>query len=115
MAEKKEVMTATGFFGGQTSKGNFDVQFKMEFREDQLGNALQFVSTIGKQLLIVAYVNNSDEKVKLGKFMLHDLKVDRNANCKVTFKSNVDSCFVSNFEKLLIDEAIITLKAVVSE
>ena len=110
------MIVATGFFAGQNSKGNFDVQFKMEFREDQLANALQFVATIGKQLLIVAYVNKGAEetgkqKIKLGKFALHDLKVDRNACCKVTFKSTVDSCFVGNFEKLLVDEATITLKA----
>ena len=111
MAEEKEMIVATGFFGGQTSKGNFDVQFKMEFREDQLANALQFVATIGKQLLIVGYVNDEQQKIKLGKFALHDLKVDRNACCKVTFKSTVDSCFVGNFEKLLVDEATITLKA----
>lgn len=111
MAEEKEMIVATGFFAGQTSKGNFDVQFKMEFREDQLANALQFVATIGKQLLIVAYVNDESQKIKLGKFALHDLKVDRNACCKATFKSTVDSCFVGNFEKLLVDEATITLKA----
>lgn len=111
MAEEKEMIVATGFFTGQTSKGNFDVQFKMEFRENQLANALQLVATIGKQLLIVAYVNDEQQKIKLGKFALHDLKVDRNACCKVTFKSTVDSCFVGNFEKLLVDEATITLKA----
>ena len=111
MAEKKEMIVAKGFFCGQTSKGNFDVQLKMEFREDQLANALQFVATIGKQLLIVAYVNDESQKIKLGKFALYDLKVDRNACCKVTFKSTADSCIVDNFGKLLVDEATITLKA----
>lgn len=113
MAEK-EVIQALGFFEGQTSKGNFDIQFKMSFRENEIGNALQFVATIGKEIAILAVVNDND-KVKLGKFSVYKVTVDKNLNCKVDFKSNVNDCFVGNFERLMVDEATILLKCKVSE
>ena len=113
MAEK-EVIQALGFFECQSSKGNFDVQLKMSFREDQLGNAFQLVTAIGKELAILAVVND-DDKVKLGKFSLYSLKVDKNANCTVVFKSNINDCFVGNFERLMVDEATILLKCKICE
>lgn len=113
MAEK-EVIQALGFFEGQTSKGNFDIKFKMSFRENEIGNALQFVATIGKEIAILAVVNDND-KVKLGKFSVYKVTVDKNLNCKVEFKSNINDCFVGNFERLMVDEATILLKCKVSE
>ena len=105
------VFSAQGYFAGHSCKSNFDVQFKMEFREDNLANALQFVTALGIPLMIVARVNDEEEKIKLGKFYVYSVKVDKNANCTVVFKSTKDSCFVGNFERLLVDEAYITLKA----
>ena len=51
------------------------------------------------------------EKVKLGKFNVYSIRIDRDANCFVTFKSNVDSSYVENFSQLMVDEAVITFKA----
>ena len=111
MAEEKELIIATGYFDGQSSKGNFDVSFKMSFPEGELANALQFVAAIAKQVKLVAFINgNSDLKIPLGIFYVDSIKIDRNANCKIQFKSTVENCFVNNFSKLLVDEASIMLK-----
>ena len=111
MAEEKEVIVATGYFDGQSSKGNFNVSFKMLFPEGDLPNALQFVAAIAKQVKLVAYMNgNNDLKIPLGIFSVDSIRIDKNANCKIQFKSTVENCFVNNFAKLLEEEASIMLK-----
>lgn len=111
MAEEKEVIVATGYFDGQSSKGNFDVSFKMLFPEGDLPNALQFVVAIAKQVKLVAYINgNSDLKIPLGIFSVDSIRIDKNANCKIQFKSTVENCFANNFVKLLGEETSIMLK-----
>ena len=42
---------------------------------------------------------------------VYNIRIDRDANCFVTFKSNVDSSYVENFSQLMVDEAVITFKA----
>ena len=111
MAEEKEVIVATGYFDGHNVKGNMDITFKMSFPEGDLPNALQFVAAIAKQVKLIAYINgNSDLKVPLGVFSVDSLRIDKNANCKIQFKSTIETCFVNNFAKLLEEEASIMLK-----
>ena len=109
MAKDEGLVVASGYFDGYNSRGNFDVQLKAKFAPDELANALQFVAGIGKIIQLLAIVE--DEKVKLGKFNVYSIRIDRDANCFVTFKSNVDSSYVENFSQLMVDEAIITFKA----
>lgn len=111
MAEEKEVIIATGYFDGHNVKGNMDITFKMSFPEGDLPNALQFVAAIAKQVKLIAYIyGNSDLKVPLGVFSVDSLRIDKNANCKIQFKSTIENCFVNNFAKLLEEEASIMLK-----
>ena len=92
MAKDESVISASGYFDGQTSRGNFDVQLKAKFAPEELANV-------------------ENEKVKLGQFNVYTIRIDRDANCFVTFKSNVDSSYVENFSQLMVDEAVITFKA----
>ena len=109
--EEKEVIKVTGFLDGQNVKGNSEINFSMTFPEGELANALQFVAAIGKRLKMIAFVNgNEDLKYNLGVFSIDNMKIDKNANCKVKFKSSVDQSFVGNFSKLLVEEASILLK-----
>ncbi len=111
MEEEKELIVATGYFDGHNIKGNMDITFKMSFPEGDLPNALQFVAAIAKQIKLIAYINgNSDLKVPLGIFSVDSLRIDKNANCKIQFKSTTERCFVNNFAKLLEEEASIMLK-----
>lgn len=110
---KTDVVKATGYFDGQSSKGNFDVQLKAKFLADDLPNALQFVAGIGKRLLLVASVEG--EKVKLGQFTVYSLRVDKDMNCFITFKSNVDSVYSEDFPKLMVEDAHITFIAKILE
>ena len=111
MAKEEALITATGYFDGHNVKGNMDVTFKMSFPEGDLPNALQFVAAIAKQIKLIAYINgNSDLKVPLGVFSVDSLRIDKNANCKIQFKSTVATCFVNNFSKLLEDEVSVMLK-----
>lgn len=114
MAEKAEIIQAIGYFNGYKTKGTYDVELNFKFGEDQLPNVLQFLSGLGNDLSLLAVVY--DEKVRLGSFSLYNLTVDRDANAKVRFKSNVDKCFINNFRSLLLDEETpIILKAKVVE
>ena len=61
MAKDESVISASGYFDGQTSRGNFDVQLKAKFAPEELANALQFVAGIGKRIQLLAIVEN--EKV----------------------------------------------------
>lgn len=109
MAENDQLIKAVGYFNGHNSKGNFDVQLKMRFPERSLPEALQFVAGIGKKIQLIADVNGN--KIKLGKFTVYNLKIDRDANCDITFKSNIDNALVDNFSGLMVEEAEILLKA----
>ena len=96
------VIKAHGYFDGNSAKGNFDVQLKAKFVEEDLPSALQFVAGIGKKLKLLAKVN--DEKVKLGRFTVYNIRIDRDANCTVTFKSNIDNVENENIPLLMGDE-----------
>ena len=109
MPNESDVIKAVGYFNGHDSRGNFDVQLKAKFMADDLPNALQFVAGIGKQIRLVASVD--DEKVKLGRFTVYSLRVDKDMNCFITFKSNVDSVYSDNFVKLMVEDAHIVFIA----
>lgn len=110
---KENVISAVGYFDGSSSRGNFDVQLKAKFPESQLANSMQFIAGIGKTIYLVAIVE--EEKVKLGKFNVYSIRIDRDGNCTITFKSNKDSVFIEDFSKLMIDEATIEFKAKILE
>lgn len=107
------VIEATGYFSGFNTKGNYDVQLKILFPETSLADALQFISGIGKTISLISQIK--DQKQKLGKFNIYSIKIDKNANCLVVFKSNVDSAFLENFTNLTEEEAEITIKAKILE
>lgn len=109
MASENNVISALGYFDGNQMKGNFDVQLKAKFMEQDLPDALQFVAGIGKRIKLMAQVEN--EKLKLGEFNVYSMRIDNNANCVITFRSNVDSVEMENLPKLVLDETPITFKA----
>lgn len=109
MAKSEGVIQANGYFDGYTSRGNFDVQLKAKFSNEELANALQFVAGIGKRISLIADVEGN--KVKLGKFNVYALRIDRDGNCYITLKSNIDNAFVDNFSQLMVEEAVITYRA----
>ena len=109
MAEN-EIISAIGYFNGSNSKSNFDVQIKFRFSQTELPNALQFVTGIGRRMKLVACLEGESNNIKLGIFNVYSMRIDKDMNCDITFKSNLDNSFVGNFEKLMIDEAIITIK-----
>lgn len=116
MAEENEnnLIIASCYFDGYKTKGNFDVEINFKFPEEQLANSLQFMAGIGNHLKVIALVN--EVKVPLGTFTFYNYSVDRDANSKIRFKSNIDDCIINNFAKLMVDENIpITLKAKVVE
>lgn len=100
------VIIAEGYYDGHQAKGNFEIQLKVKFLETDLANALQFVAGIGKQVQLIAKV--TDEKIKLGTFNIYNIVVDRNATCKIQFRSNTDYVKVENLSKLMVDETSIT-------
>ena len=110
---KEGLITASGFFNGSSTKGNFDVQLKFKFPESELANSIQFLAAIGKRMKMIAIVD--EDKINLGIFSIQQMKIDRDANNTITFKSNKDDAFVEEVSKLLVEEAQITLKAKILE
>ena len=114
MSKENNVIEATGFFGGSNMKGTYDVDLTFKFPEYQLSNAIQFIASIGKEMKMIAQIN--DQKIKLGTFRIYSLNVDRDANTKIKFKSMIDHCDISNISLLMIDEETpIVLKAKIVE
>lgn len=107
----ENVISAVGYFDGSNSKGNFDVQLKAKFMNNELPNALQFVAGIGKRLRLVALIE--DKRVRLGTFTVYSIRIDNAGNCFITFKSNKDSVKIEDFSKLMVDEAFIAFKAMI--
>ena len=107
------VIQASGYFDGNSLKGNFDVQLRFKFFEENLANALQFVAGIGKRISLIAIVE--ENKKKLGIFTVYNMKIDKNAVCTVTFKSSASDSFIDEFSCLMIEGAKIILKAKVLE
>lgn len=112
MAKENNVIKAEGYFDGQTSKGNFDVQLKAKFAPGELSEAIQFIAALGRQIKLMALINrNKEDTIKLGLFNVSSIKIDQDGNCKIVFRSNLDSVHVENFSKLMVDEALITYLA----
>lgn len=104
-----QVIQAIGFFGGNSAKGNFDVELKMKFPEQSTPNALQFVAGIGQRLRMVASI--ADVKIKLGVWSVSRISIDRDLQTTVVFKSTVENAFVNSLPQLMVDEEEITIKA----
>ena len=110
---KENSFSAVGYFGGSTTKGNFDIQLKAKFSESDLQDALQFLVGIGKRLKLAAKVG--EEKMNLGTFSVFSFKVDRDANTTIVFKSNIDLVKMENIPKLMVEEQEVEFKAMVIE
>lgn len=111
MEEKNEtgIISATGWFSGNSTKSNYDLELKMKFTGDELMNAIQFVAGIGKRLKLVAVIEN--EKVKLGLWSVYRLSVDKNLEATVVFKTAKENAFYENIPQLLVEEEMISIKA----
>lgn len=105
----KEIISAIGYFYGLNTKGNFDVQLKIKFYENELINSLQFVSGIGKRIKMILEIE--DKNIKIGIFSVYNIKIDRDANSVVTFKSNRTESNTSELSNIFTDECPITVKA----
>ena len=70
---KEGLITASGFFNGSSTKGNFDVQLKFKFPESELANSIQFLAAIGKRMKMIAIVDedkiNFSMRRDLGMFL----------------------------------------------
>ena len=106
---KENMIKATGYFGGLNSKGTFDVQFKVKFYGPELADALQFTATIGSTLNMALSVGQGKPK-QIGKFAMHAMKIGRDGDSVITFKSNIDSVNMEAFTAdVFNDEENITM------
>lgn len=101
-------------YNGHSAKGNFDVELKLRFFENEALNAIKFVSAVGKRLQIVAKPENGGETIKLGIFNFYNLKFDKDANAYLSVRANQEYCFVNNMTKLM-QESLFVFKARVIE
>lgn len=114
MAEKSdELIVAKGIYGGHSARGNFDIELKATFTDAHVTEAIQFIAGIGQHLILLAFIGG--EKVKLGIWSVYAVRVDRNLQTTVTFKTNKDLAKVDNLSKLLVEDEEITFKAKLTE
>ena len=108
---KENMIKAIGYFGGLNSKGTFDCQFNVKFYGGDLSDALQFTATIGNTLDMALSVGQGKPK-RIGKFVLHAMKIGRDGDSVITFKSNIDSVNMEAFTAdVFNDEENITVFA----
>lgn len=113
MLEESEVIQATGFYGGSTTRDNFDIELKMKFNEGEVLNAIKFIAGIGTNIKLIAKVDG--ENVKLGTWGVYKLSIDKNLMATVIFKTAKEHAFLENLSKLLVEETEITVKAKIIE
>lgn len=97
MAE--DLIKADGFYNGHSAKGNFDIELKLRFLENQAMQALQFISSVGYKLRLIA--KYEDESIKLGTWNFYSERVDKDANVYLSLRANRDYVFVNNLAKLM--------------
>lgn len=113
MSEKSEVIKAVGFYNGYSAKGNYDVELKVAFNESDLYDAVSFMAGIGRRLKLVAVV--SEENIPLGLWNVYQIKIDHNARCTVSFRSNISYVKPENITKLMIDDDFVVKAKLVEE
>ena len=107
--ENSNIISATGYFSGNSTKSNYDLELKINFNGDEISNAIQFVAGIGKRMQLVAIVAN--EKIKLGQWSVYSLRIDKNLTATVVFKTSKDNAFYENIPSLFVEETEISIKA----
>lgn len=113
MAKDDNLIKAVGIYNGHSIKRNFDVELKIRFGPEQLPNALQFIASIGKQVILQAKIGKDINK--LGVFNLNSLKVDRNGMAFISFMSNSDYVSLESIEKLLVEDTEIVFAGKITE
>ena len=112
--EEKEIIEVAGVLKSYRMKGMFDVELNFDFTEDQLANALQFMATIGKQIRLIAKIDQNS--FKLGTFIFNSFKVDRDANSSLKLKSTKENCYMENLPSLATEEGkFVVLRAKIIE
>lgn len=109
LQKENELIKAIGVYAGHSAKGNFNIELKAIFTEEFVMDAIQFIAGIGRRLLLIAVVK--DEKIKLGEWTVYNLKVDKNMQATITFKSNKDAANMGNMNRLLAEDEVITFVA----
>ena len=102
--------SCTCYFAGHSVKSNYDVQLKLKFLESELANCLQFVAGIGRIVKMAISVNNQ-EPVVLGEMTVYNIRIDKDANVIVTFKSSTDRIKQKAFSSIVEDEAVLKVFA----
>lgn len=104
VAEEKSKLKAIGTFNGLKTKGNFEILLTILFPEEQLANSLVFTAGIGKQFTLEATPEDEGKPIGLGTFTIGSIKIDKNGQAKITFKSDKDQAVQSNIPKLMEEE-----------
>lgn len=110
---EESFIEATGYFNGVRTKKNFEVQLSAKFNEMNLADSLQFIAGIGKPFVLEAIEAETDEEalIPLGTFTIGNIKVDRNGNSIITFKSDSDQVAQNNFVNLMREDTAFIFRA----
>lgn len=113
LEEKDKLLKAVGFYNGYSAKGNYDVELKMAFNESDLYDAMEFVAGIGRKLKLLAVIG--EEKIPLGLWNVYQVRIDHNARCTISFRSNITFVKPENITKLMIDEDFVIKGKIIEE
>lgn len=110
VAKDANALKAVGTFSGYKTKANLEILLTILFTEAELANSLLFISGIGRLFALEATQALEDPKAKaktipLGTYTIHTIKIDKNGNAKVTFKSDKDQAVPANIHQLMQEEA----------
>lgn len=110
---KDNFIEATGYFNGVKTKKNFEIQLMAKFDEFNLADSLQFIAGIGKFFALEVFETETEEEklIPLGTFTIATIKVDRNGNAVIAFKTDKDQAIQENFVNLMQEETAFTFRA----
>lgn len=94
-------------FSGHNIKQNGIVQLKLKAPEEEIHNILSLVTCIGKEIKVAASIGT--EKIKIGKFFVDKITIDKNAQATITIVSTIESIDCSVLPSLSKKEQIINI------
>jgi len=98
-----------GTYSGHNIKANGIVNLNFNFEYTELTNIVPLIQTLNNNIDVVCKVEG--KVMKLGNFMLNQVKINHDGSSNVRFNSIVDNTEIDNLNNLFGDEIMLQVKA----
>ena len=91
---------AIGKYNGHDVKANKSVNISFKLGYDQLVNTIKLTQLLNENITIITRIGK-ESPIKLGMFMLRDIKIDHDGESMIKLNSQMDYVEADNLNKLL--------------